>query len=90
MNGPLGRDCASAIRILVKPYPFAVWDTSELSLNKVDWRGISGLRKVLAQDYSGINLVRVREVIEHGLPALKANILAVMRGLGLQDWVKLT
>lgn len=49
---------------------------------EVSWEGIAGLRNVLVHEYLGINLVRVWEIVEHGLPQLKRQVADILQGLG--------
>ena len=49
---------------------------------EIDWAKIAGFRNVLVHEYLGINLVRVWEIVEHGLPELKKRIEAILRSLG--------
>ena len=49
---------------------------------EIDWRGLSGFRNVLVHDYLGINLVRVWELVERDIPALKRGMEAILNDLG--------
>jgi uncharacterized protein with HEPN domain len=49
---------------------------------EIDWARIAGFRNVLVHEYLGINLVRVWEIVEHGLPELKKHVAAILRSLG--------
>ena len=49
---------------------------------EVDWRGIIGLRNVIVHDYLGLSLVRVWEVVEQDLPALKGQVEAMLSESG--------
>jgi uncharacterized protein with HEPN domain len=49
---------------------------------EVGWERIVGFRNVLVHDYLGINMARVWEIVEHGLPDLKRQIHAILRLLG--------
>ncbi len=49
---------------------------------EVDWGRIGGFRNVLVHEYLGINLVRVWEIVEHGLPELKRHVTSILRSLG--------
>lgn len=46
---------------------------------EVDWERIAGFRNVLVHDYLGLNLVRVWEIVEHGLPELKNHVEAIQK-----------
>jgi uncharacterized protein with HEPN domain len=52
--------------------------------SEVAWQRIGGFRNVLVHNYLGVNVARVWEVIEHGLPDLKRQIQAILQGLGEQ------
>mgnify|MGYP003979403575 FL=1 len=47
----------------------------------VDWRAISGFRNVLVHNYFGIDLDRVREVIENRLQPLKQKTNMMLNNL---------
>lgn len=49
---------------------------------EISWQEISGFRNVVVHNYLGINLVRVWEVIERGLPELKKRIKKILDDLG--------
>ena len=51
----------------------------------VDWRGIMGFRNVVVHDYLGVNLVRVWEVVELHLPALKTQVEAMLSEPGQEQ-----
>ena len=46
---------------------------------EVDWERIAGFRNVLVHGYLGINMVRVWEIVEHGLPELKQRVEAILK-----------
>ncbi len=46
---------------------------------EIDWRGIIGFRNVLVHDYLGINLDRVWEIVEGGLPHLKQSLQEILK-----------
>jgi uncharacterized protein with HEPN domain len=46
---------------------------------EVDWHAIAGFRNVLADDYLGINLDRVWEIVSVHLPALRLQMEAIRR-----------
>jgi uncharacterized protein with HEPN domain len=48
----------------------------------VEWARIAGLRNVLVHDYLGINLVRIWEILQHGLPELKKRVASILKELG--------
>jgi len=50
--------------------------------SEIDWVRVGGFRNVLVHDYLGINLVRVWEIIQNGLPQLKAAIEKILRDFG--------
>ncbi|HYP40011.1 MAG TPA: DUF86 domain-containing protein [Chloroflexia bacterium] len=45
----------------------------------IDWPRIAGFRNVLVHDYLGVNLVRVWEIVEHNLPALKNEVAFMLQ-----------
>jgi len=49
---------------------------------EVSWERIAGFRNVLVHDHLGINIGRVWEIVEHGLPELKHQIAAILAELG--------
>lgn len=49
---------------------------------QIEWRAIAGFRNVLVHDYLGLNMARVWEIVEHGLPALKQAAEELLRELG--------
>jgi uncharacterized protein with HEPN domain len=48
---------------------------------EVSWDRIAGFRNVLVHEYLGINMVRVWEIVEHGLPGLKQQVEAILKPL---------
>lgn len=49
---------------------------------EVSWQRIAGFRNVLAHEYLGINIARVWEIVEHGLPELKQQVKGILQELG--------
>jgi uncharacterized protein with HEPN domain len=49
---------------------------------QIEWRAIAGFRNVLVHDYLGLNMARVWEIVERGLPALKQVAEELLRELG--------
>lgn len=49
---------------------------------EVPWPEIAGFRNVLAHDYLGVKVERVWEVIQAGLPRLKASAQSMLKTLG--------
>lgn len=49
---------------------------------EIDWTRIAGLRNVLVHDYLGINLARIWEIIDHGLPEFEKQVSGILKGLG--------
>jgi uncharacterized protein with HEPN domain len=50
----------------------------------VSWDRIGGFRNLLVHEYLGINMLRVWEIVEHHLPALKKQVAAILDELGGQ------
>ncbi len=48
----------------------------------VDWRGMAAFRNLLVHNYFGINLERVWQIIEQGVPTLQLKINAILAELG--------
>jgi uncharacterized protein with HEPN domain len=46
----------------------------------IPWKDIAGFRNVLAHDYLGVNLLRVWEIIENNLPALRLKVDSLLEG----------
>ena len=46
--------------------------------SEVDWRGIMGFRNVVVHGYLGVNLIRVWEIVELHLPALKSQVESML------------
>lgn len=49
---------------------------------EVPWERIAGFRNVLVHEYLGVNLIRVWEIIEHGLPELRDQVKNLLREAG--------
>ena len=49
---------------------------------EIEWTRIAGLRNILVHDYLGINLVRIWEILQHGLPELKNRVSSILKELG--------
>ena len=47
----------------------------------VDWRGLVGFRNVLVHDYLGVSVVRIWEIVQRDLPAVKRVVEAMRREL---------
>lgn len=61
-----------------------VSDPLKASHTGVQWRDIAGFRNVLVHQYLGVDLDYVWRVIEDDLPALKLQIHAMLRELGVK------
>lgn len=48
---------------------------------EVDWRGLAGFRNVLAHGYLGLDTVRIWELIDTRLPALRFGMERIRAGL---------
>jgi uncharacterized protein with HEPN domain len=45
---------------------------------KIDWKGLAGLRDIIAHNYEGIDIPRVRSVIIDEIPPLKGECLSIL------------
>jgi uncharacterized protein with HEPN domain len=45
----------------------------------VDWRGLVGFRNVLVHDYLGVSVLRIWEIVQSDLPAVKDAVEAMRR-----------
>lgn len=61
-----------------------VSDPLKASHTDVPWRDIAGFRNVLVHQYLGVDLDYVWRVVEDDLPALKQQIHAMLRELGVE------
>ena len=40
------------------------------------------IHNILVHDYLGINLIRIWEILQHGLPELKNQVATILKALG--------
>lgn len=55
--------------------------TLKASHPQIPWRQIAGMRDILIHNYGRVDFQETWQVIEQDLPALKANILALLQSL---------
>lgn len=48
---------------------------------EIDWRGISGLRAILAHAYSAVNEATLWEIVREKVPALAAELDVIAAGI---------
>jgi len=56
-------------------------DPLKASHREVDWRSLVGFRNVLVHDYLGVSVLRIWEIVQRDLPAVKVALEAMRREL---------
>ena len=57
-------------------------DSLKAACPEVPWPEIAGFRNILAHDYLGVKLERVWQVVQDGLPQLKASAQIMFKDIG--------
>jgi len=84
MNSTLIQDAVTRNLQILAESSQRVSDSLKASHTDVPWRDIAGFRNVLVHQYLGVDLDYVWRVVEDDLPALKQQIHAMLRELGVE------
>jgi len=59
-----------------------VSEARRAEFSEVRWRELAGFRNVVVHDYLGIRVERILQIVRDDIPALKAQLLAILEAIG--------